>query len=205
MTHGDKHQDYGTVGVIIDNQVIQDSIATAVDIVMTPGITGNLNEYSAEGLENYQATIVAGDDYYRVAAARAADPKSIAYRSRGQLFEVKAPSVPNSAVKGFVVYDDLDEAVRLRDKLAERGITGKVLFVNEPHRTKTADYLQRQLKTMQETGDWDDVLAVEKEAESGSGETFVLDVGPRGGCSHEEAGWRERCGESGSYYPRHVQ
>ena len=24
---------------------------------------------------------------------------------------------------------------------------------------------------------------------------FLLDVGPRGGCSHEEAGWRERCRE----------
>ena len=24
---------------------------------------------------------------------------------------------------------------------------------------------------------------------------FLLDVGPRGGCSHEDAGWRERCGD----------
>ena len=28
-------------------------------------------------------------------------------------------------------------------------------------------------------------------------DTFWLDVGPRGGCSHEEAGWRERCGGEG--------
>ena len=33
--------------------------------------------------------------------------------------------------------------------------------------------------------DWHDFLFLE------------LDVGPRGGCSHEEAGWRERCGDEG--------
>ena len=26
---------------------------------------------------------------------------------------------------------------------------------------------------------------------------YLLAVGPRGGCSHEEAGWRERCGDEG--------
>ena len=74
--------------------------------------------------------------------------------------------MPKSAVKGFVV-TDYDEAVRLADELAERGIAGKVLYVEDAH----SDEMRHQLKAIQSTGMWDDDAADEAFNE---GKTMVI-------------------------------
>ena len=177
MTHGQKHRDYGTVGVVIDNSVIKDGFATEKDIVVVPGgsVMGPVGRvaYDSRRIENYKNMIVQGDDYYRVAAAAAGKPDMLAHRSREQLFEIKAPTVPKSAVKGFVV-DNLDDAQRLADKLVSKGMKGKVLYA-DPMSSHNAVYLHRQMKAIQQTGGWDEHLAAERDKDTGeSGATFIL-------------------------------
>lgn len=159
MTHGKKHQDYGNIAVIIDNEVMQQGWASERDINSTPGVTVHrpeegLKNASYRGVENYKETITIGDDYYAVAAAKAGKPEGIIHRGREQLFEIKAPSVPKSAVKGFLVEDDLDTAQRLADKLASYGLKNRVLYVE--YSKDSADFVHRQMKLIQETGGWDD-------------------------------------------------
>lgn len=160
MTHGEKHQDYGNVAVIIDNDVMQKGFATERDIITTPGITDPDNEehYAASGVESYQRTILKGDDYYAVAAAKAGSPDALLHRSREQLFEIKVPRVPKDEVLGFVV-DDFETAQRLSDKLARRGKKEKVLYVeDQSYSGETKRFVQNQLKALQATGMWDDGL-----------------------------------------------
>ena len=85
MSHGQKHQDYGTVGVIIDNEVVghEGAFATEHDIVVTPGLDpDNHDTYNEQGVKNYQDTIVKGDGYYQTAAAKAGSEKGITNRNR---------------------------------------------------------------------------------------------------------------------------
>jgi len=156
MTHGAKHQDYGDVAVIIDNEVLDTGFATEHDIVATPGVqtTPEWKEY--EGVEAYQKTIVQGDGYYKTAAAKAGTVKGLANRSREQLFEIKVPRVPKGAVRGFVV-TDLDTAQRLADKLAARRLTNRVLYIEDANSSyEKQRFLRQQMRHIQETGQWDE-------------------------------------------------
>jgi hypothetical protein len=174
MTHGEKHQDYGNVAVIIDNEVLQDGgWATEKDIVVVPGgaefdDTGMRETYNPRRVEKYRSMIVKGDDYYAVAAARAGSPEALLHRSREQLFEVKVPQVPKSAVKGFVVEGDYEAAQRLSDKLARRGMRDRVLYIDENYGPEKRQFLYDQLKAIQSSGMWDeDALDRFKESHEG--------------------------------------
>jgi len=176
MTHGQKHQDYGSVAVIIDNSVVDapESFATEHDIFVVAPVDrkpGYDVSYAPTGVQAYQNMVVTGDGYYQTAAAKAGSETAVQHRSREQLFEVKAAAVPKDKVLGFVV-TDYDEAERLRDKLSTKGITGKVLYVEEGD----SDFVRHQLKTIQSTGGWDEEAATEA---SDSGKTaYILSVQP---------------------------
>lgn len=156
MSHGQKHPDYGNVAVVIDNAVLQDGWATEKDIVMVPDDAahmGSEDDYSENRVRRYKDSIVQGDDFYAVAAAKFGSPQAVNSQSRAQLFEIKAPRVPKSAVLGFMVEGDLDVAQRLAEK---RGIgTGKVLYVDEMYGS-AAKLVRELLKTLQRTGRWDE-------------------------------------------------
>lgn len=189
MTQGAKHQDYGTVGVVIDNAVVKDGFATEHDIYQIHGIQSYEGEgdpnvdpnttefddkYTAKGVETYKHGIVKGDDYYMAAAAAAGKPEALQYRSRDDLFEIKAPKVPAKAVKGFIV-DNLDDAERLADKLARKGIKGKILFTDPTSSRNNAAYVHQQMKHIQATGEWDRDLAAKRDDDTGnSGATMIL-------------------------------
>lgn len=173
MTHGAKHQDYGNVAVLIDNEVIEKGFATERDIVTVPGgVLGDDNDaYLPARVENYRDMIVKGEDYYPVAAAHAGSAEFLEHRSRDQLFEVKASSVPAKAVKGFMIEGDYDAAVRLADKLDQqsRGRRLKnILYVDDNYGPEKRKFVQDQLKALQATGMFDeDMLEAFKERHEG--------------------------------------
>ena len=157
MTHGAKHPDYGDVAVIIDNKLIQEGWATEHDIVSMPNaqignFVGQWGEFHADALTAYKETIVKGEDYYKVAAAKGG---YLPNRDRQQLFEIKVPQVPKSAVKGFVVEQNLETAQHLAAALASKGLKNKVLYIGEVYNMETKEFLLAQMKTMQSLGFWD--------------------------------------------------
>lgn len=173
MTHGALHQDYGPIGVIVDNDAME--WATPKDIINVANTGEHVHdEFSPDVVRRYKETIVTREDYFKAAAADAGNVTALVNRGRERLWEVKASRVPKSKVLGVIVHDDLDLAIRLNDKLQQAGHYGKVLYVNEPTRGAHARWVYRQMKIIQRRGSWDHDLAKKLNDQGGAGETYVL-------------------------------
>lgn len=168
MTHGQLHDDYGPLGVVIDNKVLDNrGFSTPSDIVKYSS-QGNY-DYDAKGMSAYRSNIIRGRDYFKAAATSGLKAKAMPFRSRDQLWEIKVPRVPKEAVLGFVVHD-LDVAQRLRDTL---GVEGKVLYVDLDSR-QARRWAHRQMKHIQRTGRWNEDWAERWNERTGGGSIYVL-------------------------------
>lgn len=167
LTHGARHQDYGPVGVVVDNSVLEDPamFATPNDIVNYKEDEGSSDDMYGEGtIERYQQEIVQRDGYHRAAAARTigarlpfpepnVDPATILQsRGRNDLWEIKVPHVPASAIKAYFVDGSkggtIEDAQRLADKLGRAG-RGRVLFIDPMSGRGTTKWLHENLKDIQ--------------------------------------------------------
>ena len=174
MTHGAWHQDYGNVGVVIDNKVLDKSgFATPFDIVSNASeVDGRFDE---AGVNSYRGTIVRGKDYFKAAGLghTATGPMNFPaypFRSREQLWEIKVPRVPPEAVLGYMVRD-YDTGLRLRDKLGSA--KAKIFVMGDVWEKQTKRFVTRQLRHIQRRGQWD-TEAIEKWHDRHDGDLWAV-------------------------------